>query len=291
MDFLSWAYHAVSWFGGLRVLLLAIPLTLIVYFIAGKKDELSWQAIQNSSATIVVAGINVLAALLFFQEINAFAQSAYNSLGIPTLPADTWATTPLWIVCIVGIVAKDFVDYWTHRAMHNKWLWPTHAAHHSDTYVNALTTFRVHFLETILMSVSYIVTLTWLQIPQAIPFVAVLAAIHNMYVHMDLAFEHGPLKYLIASPAFHRWHHADVPEAHGKNLANHMPIYDLMFGTYYYPGRCTEPVGALKSGVEDKDPILIWTYPFRKWGKMLRRRLRRAVSAVKWWRQGVTPAE
>jgi len=264
--------------------LLAVPIILIVYFIVGKKEELGRHAIQNTAATIVVAGINLLAALLFFREINAFAQSAYWSLGIPTLPADTWATTPLWVVCILGIVTKDFVDYWTHRAMHNKWLWPTHAAHHSDTYVNAFTTYRVHFLETIVMTVSYLVALTWLQIPHAIPFVAVLAAVHNMYVHMNIGFEHGPLKYLIASPAFHRWHHADVPEAHGKNLANVMPIYDLMFGTYYYPHRCTEQMGALKSGIEDKNPILIWIYPFHQWGRMLRRRGRKAVAALRRWR-------
>lgn len=291
MDFLNWLYHAIGWFVGVRVLFLALPVILIAYFVFGKKDELGWHAIQNSAATIVVVGINLSVAFLFFREINAFAQAAYDAIGIPTLPAETWAETPLWIVCVLGIVAKDFVDYWTHRAMHRKWLWPTHAAHHSDTYVNAFTTFRVHFLETIVMTTSYIITLTWLQMPHVIPLVAFLAAVHNMYVHTDLGYEHGPLKYLIASPAFHRWHHADVPEAHGKNLANVMPIYDLVFGTYYYPHRCTEEMGALKSGVEDKDPILIWTYPFRKWGQMLCRRMPMAVEAIRKLQRGATPAE
>ncbi|MGI9393658.1 MAG: sterol desaturase family protein, partial [Boseongicola sp.] len=89
--------------------------------------------------------------------------------------------------------------------------------------------------------------------------------VHNMYVHMDLDFGHGPAKYLIASPNFHRWHHADVEEAHGKNLANIMPIYDVLFGTYYYPGRCDAPLGALKSGIEDKNALLIYIYPFQEW--------------------------
>lgn len=114
------------------------------------------------------------------------------------------------------------------------------------------------------MTVSYILLLTWLQIPQALPFVIVFYILHNKYVHMDLDFEHGSLKYLIASPVHHRWHHADVPEAYGKNLANVMPVYDVMFGTFYNPGKCDAPMGALMTGVEDKSAIAIMTYPFRE---------------------------
>mgnify|MGYP000188654932 FL=1 len=120
------------------------------------------------------------------------------------------------------------------------------------------------------MSFSYILLLTWMQIPQAIPFVVIFYSLHNKYVHMDLDFEHGPLKYLIASPVYHRWHHADVPEAYGKNLANVMPIYDVIFGTFYSPGKCNEPMGALKSGIADKNPILIFIYPFQEWARLIR---------------------
>jgi len=94
-----------------------------------------------------------------------------------------------------------------------------------------------------------------------------------MYVHMNLPFNHGPFKYLIASPVYHRWHHADVPEAYGKNLANVIPLYDVMFGTYYEPGPCNEPMGALKTGVADKNPFAIYIYPFQEWARMIREKL------------------
>ncbi|MEP2028917.1 MAG: sterol desaturase family protein [Paracoccaceae bacterium] len=266
MDLVAWLANP-TWMSEITISLLAI---LVLYFVFKKTSELSRHAAENSVATLVLGAANICVAILFFEDLNALAQSAYQSLSIPTLDPKLWENVPLWIVCIIGVAAKDLVDYWNHRLMHTKWGWPTHAAHHSDTHVNAFTANRIHFLEALVMSFSYILLLTWMQIPQAIPFVVIFYSLHNKYVHMDLDFEHGPLKYLIASPVYHRWHHADVPEAYGKNLANVMPIYDVMFGTFYNPGKCHAPMGALKSGIADKNPILIFIYPFQEWARLIR---------------------
>ena len=255
---------------GLSALLLPLGLTLILYVCLGRKSELGPEAIANTAATIVVGGLNFFVAILFYKQINDFAQNAYDRLMIPTIDPTIWEQTPLWLVCLIGLVAKDFADYWNHRLMHTRWGWPAHAAHHSDTYVNAFTAYRIHFIESLIMSFSYIILLTWLQIPAAIPFVAVLSVLHNMYVHMDLEIDHGPFRYLVASPVFHRWHHADEPAAYGKNLANIMPLWDKLFGTYYMPGKCEAEMGALKTGVEDKNPFLIYAYPVLEWSRLIR---------------------
>lgn len=251
-------------------LVIALLVTFVLYFVFRKSAELGKHAAQNTSATLVVCGLNAAAAWIFVDDLNRFLQSTYDALGIPTLPRDFWSGLPLAAVAVIGIVARDFADYWNHRLMHTKWGWPTHAAHHSDTHVNAFTVYRVHILESVVMTMSYIVLLTWLQMPQAIPFAVLFGIVHNMYVHVDLDIEHGPFRYLIASPRFHRWHHADVPEAYGKNLANLMPLWDKLFGTYRCPGPCTAPMGALTTGVEDKNPISIYTYPFREWARLIR---------------------
>jgi len=217
-----------------------------------------------------LAGFNIAIVIFFLNDANAYIQSAYTALHIPTLDPAIWDNVPVWIICIIGVAAKDLVDYWNHRLMHTKWGWPTHAAHHSDTHVNAFTANRIHFLEAMIMTTSYVLLLTWIQIPEALPFVIIFYIFHNKYVHMDLDFEHGPLKYIIASPVYHRWHHADAPAAYGKNLANVMPIYDVMFGTFYNPGKCNAPMGALETGVEDKNATAIMTYPFREWAKMIK---------------------
>jgi sterol desaturase/sphingolipid hydroxylase (fatty acid hydroxylase superfamily) len=274
---------------GDRIAFLAIPMTVILY-LCGRKAEFSAEAIASTAATVAFSGFNIVAALLFRDPINQGAQAAYDALRIPHLPAGFWDGTPLIVASLIGLAAKDLADYVIHRLMHTPWLWPAHAAHHTDTYVNAFTSYRVHFLEGVLMSFTYILMLTWLQMPDAMPIVIVLSILHNMYVHMDLPFTHGPLKYLIASPVYHRWHHADVPEAYGKNLANIMPIYDVIFGTYYCPGPVNAPLGALKAGLEDRNPILIWIYPFQQWGRLIRRALGKAQGAPV-ARPGLPPAE
>lgn len=250
--------------------LIAGACSAFLYFVLGKKSEFSWHAIQNTSATVIVVVANLFAFTYFVNDINAALQSGYDAIGLPTLPATFWGGWPIWAIAILGIILRDFTDYWTHRVMHTKWGWATHAAHHSDTHVNAFTSLRIHFLEVIVVTAGYVLLLTWLQMPHAIPFAILFHALHNVYVHLDVDIDHGPLKLLIASPAFHRWHHADVEEAHGKNLANVIPLWDKLFGTYYYPGHCREQMGALKSGVEDKDPVKILTYPFRYWAGLIR---------------------
>ena len=280
--FIYWLSHP-TW---RSEIIIAAAMCLVLYIAFKKRNELSRHALENTATTLVLAGFNMAVAIFFLNDVNAFAQSSFDALRIPTLNPEIWNSVPLWIVCLFGVAAKDFVDYWNHRLMHTKWGWPTHAAHHSDTHVNAFTANRVHFLEALLMTVSYILLLTWLQIPQALPFVIVFYILHNKYVHMDLDFEHGSLKYLIASPVYHRWHHADVPEAYGKNLANVMPIYDVMFGTFYNPGKCDAPMGALMTGVEDKSAIAIMTYPFREWAKMIKESRKQKAAKAK-----VIPAE
>ena len=65
---------------------------------------------------------------------------------------------------------------------------------------------------------------------------------------------------------FHRWHHADVPEAHGKNLANIFPFFDWMFGTYRVPGPCDAPVGA--AGIPRNDVVKLTLWPLLEWARL-----------------------
>lgn len=245
---------------------------IIVYFIFKKRREFSRHALQNTAASVIVFWVNLGMIALFYDEIAAAIQQFYTTLNVPSLNPAFWESVPFWLVVIVGIVAKDFVYYWCHRIMHTKWGWPTHAAHHSDTHVNGFTAYRVHFLEWLMMVCGYFFLLTWLQIPDAIPIVVFLHSLHNVYVHMDLPYTHGPLRHIIASPSFHRWHHADVPEAYGKNLANIMPMWDHIFGTHYTYDIVPDavPMGAVKTGIEDKNPLMIYVYPVLEWSRLVR---------------------
>ena len=258
-----------------HVLVIALASTLFLYFVLGKEEEMGKNAARNTAATVVVFFFNMVVVMKYYQAVNQWMQERYDALGIPTLPEDVWVGVPLAVTVIVGIVCKDFCDYWNHRLMHTRWGWPAHAAHHSDTHVNAFTAYRIHVFEAVIMAGSYVILLTWMQIPDAIPLVALFHAVHNMYVHLNVDIRHGPFKLLIASPYFHRWHHADTPEAYGKNLANVMPLWDWLFGTYMEPEEITQPMGLKASGVHDTNPVMILVYPVVQWEKMIRRRIKR----------------
>jgi hypothetical protein len=48
--------------------------------------------------------------IFFLNDANAYIQSAYTALHIPTLDPAIWDNVPVWIICIIGVAAKDFVD-------------------------------------------------------------------------------------------------------------------------------------------------------------------------------------
>jgi sterol desaturase/sphingolipid hydroxylase (fatty acid hydroxylase superfamily) len=236
-----------------------------------RPDQVSLHAIKSSGVSILFWAFNLLMFPILYIAMDFF-KDAYAFLGIPSVSAEFWQDWPLWALIIVAVVSRDFVDYWNHRFMHMKWLWPIHAIHHSDTHVNGLTTYRIHFLEAIFMDLCLVLMMSWLGMPSlSVVLARFFIILHNMYVHTNLDIEHGPFKLLLASPRYHRWHHADVPEAYGKNLANIFPIYDYIFGTYYVPGKCMEKMGAKETGVPDLDFVKLVLYPFAEFAKVLGR--------------------
>lgn len=227
-------------------------------------------ALRNTATSLATLAINVVMAPVVYVAATVMGE-AYGRLGIPAVPPEFWSGVPWLLTAVVGIVGKDFCDYWSHRALHTPIGWPIHAVHHSDTHVNGFTAFRVHLLEILTMKIFYIVLLTWIGIPA--PMIAaayVVASLHTAYVHLELDIDHGPLNWLIASPRFHRWHHADVPEAYGRNLANMIPLFDRMFGTYYQHGPCPAPMGAQRDGIPDTDPLKLVLLPFALFARQVR---------------------
>jgi len=69
---------------------------------------------------------------------------------------------------------------------------------------------------------------------------------------------------VVASPAIHRWHHTSADEGQDKNFAGLLPLWDLLFGSFYMPsGSQAEHFGAGDEPV----PAGLWrqlAYPFRR---------------------------
>jgi sterol desaturase/sphingolipid hydroxylase (fatty acid hydroxylase superfamily) len=167
-----------------------------------------------------------------------------NSTGVRLLTPETWTVLPPLLIAFMAVFAADFIGYWRHRLEHTRWLWPSHALHHSDTEMNWLSLSRFHPLNRLSTALVDFSLLGLLGFP---PFAIIAAVItKNLYghfIHADLPWTLGRLQFIFVSPVMHRWHHADDPAAFGTNFATIFSVFDRAFGTYRVPGLCDAPLG------------------------------------------------
>lgn len=176
----------------------------------------------------------VLAALLYVFAI---------VVGFENMPKDfllhgfgPLSRQPLWLQAFEILLISDFVDYWTHRILHRSSLWRIHAIHHSPEEMNWISSSRVHPLnDLITRSFQLLPILLFGFSAVAIMGVVPLVAFYVMFLHSNVRWDFGPLRWVLVSPAYHRWHHTSDEEGIDKNFAGIFPIWDLLFGTAYFP--------------------------------------------------------
>ncbi len=88
--------------------------------------------------------------------------------------------------------------------------------------------------------------------------------LYAIFVHANVRWDFGPLRALIATPRFHRWHHTSQAEGLDKNFAGLLPLWDALFGKYYMPdGRQPEVFGVAGEPVPEGFLAQL-AYPFTK---------------------------
>jgi sterol desaturase/sphingolipid hydroxylase (fatty acid hydroxylase superfamily) len=155
------------------------------------------------------------------------------------------AKQPLWLQAVEIYVLVDFIGYWTHRLFHRGRWWPFHAVHHSSEDLDWLSSVRVHPVNDLVNKLAQAAPLILLGFN---PWVTLSAApfftLYAIFLHANVNWDFGPLRGVIATPVFHRWHHSKDEEAWDKNFAGLLPVWDRIFGTYYMPrGRYPENFG------------------------------------------------
>jgi sterol desaturase/sphingolipid hydroxylase (fatty acid hydroxylase superfamily) len=171
---------------------------------------------------------------------------------------------PIWLQAIEVLLMADLIGYWIHRKFHRGRWWPFHAVHHSSEDLDWLSSVRVHPVNSLvanLLQATPLVLLgfnpfTTLSVGPFLTFYAVL-------LHARVDWTYGPLGSVIASPAFHRWHHSKDGAAIDRNFAGLFAFWDVLWGTFYLPNdRRPENFGitdAMPSGVVGQ-----FRYPFRR---------------------------
>jgi sterol desaturase/sphingolipid hydroxylase (fatty acid hydroxylase superfamily) len=144
---------------------------------------------------------------------------------------------PLGVQLVAFFVIADVMSYWMHRAHHTyERLWQSHAVHHSSTELNWLSSVRVHPFNEALQNAAIASPLLLLgfetkTVAAYLPFLTLYA----IFIHANVRWDFGPLRYVIGTPAFHRWHHSAEADAINKNFSGLFPFTDWLFGTLYLP--------------------------------------------------------
>jgi lathosterol oxidase len=136
------------------------------------------------------------------------------------------------------LVLTDLVQYWVHRAFHRvPLLWRFHRIHHSADVMDWLAGSRLHLVDVaVTRGLTYIpIYLLGFSESALIAYVA-FVSIQATFIHANVRFNFGRLRWVVATPQFHHWHHGAAPEAVDKNFAVHLPLLDRIFGTCYMPG-------------------------------------------------------
>jgi sterol desaturase/sphingolipid hydroxylase (fatty acid hydroxylase superfamily)/DNA-binding beta-propeller fold protein YncE len=186
------------------------------------------------------------------------------------LPVRGW---PLWVQCAAVLLIQDVLLYWVHRLFHTRPAWGFHAVHHSPKVLDWTSAVRFHPVNNLLeFALADVAVLLLGFSPQALVVMVPFNVVYSAMVHANLNWTFGPLRYVFASPVFHRWHHTTREEGLDKNFASTFPFLDLLFGTFYMPpGKLPEEFGTFEAD-----------FPRGFWGQLVHpfRRGQRPVAAL-----------
>ena len=179
------------------------------------------------------------------------------------------AAWPLWARGLAAFVVADFGFYWGHRLAHQvPFLWRFHVVHHAPEHVYYLISARAHPVDNAFIRLCGLVPIAILGLgaPQSVQgtLVATLlmlaVTVWGFFIHANMRWRFGPLEWLVATPAFHLWHHT-LSEPRNRNFASMLPCWDRLFGTHYLP----HGQWPAAYGVEEKLPSSVvgqLIYPF-----------------------------
>jgi sterol desaturase/sphingolipid hydroxylase (fatty acid hydroxylase superfamily) len=248
------AVHSRLVFGVLVVAAIFIPMERIFalrqqrVFRARWRTDLVHFVVNNllTTALLVVTVIGIGTALRAAVPGSLRSAVAGQSLGLQFIEA---------------FLLAELCGYWAHRATHTvPVLWRFHRVHHSIEEMDWLAAGRLHPIDQAFTRSCIVLPLVALGFTRA-TFGAflVLVTFQALFIHANVRFRFGPLRWLISTPEFHHWHHSGDPAAYNSNFAGELPVLDLLFGTLHLPtGKRPDSYGIAESAPAGYLAQLMW---------------------------------
>ena len=222
-------YIGLDWFI-LDLLGSTLIFVFIEKFFALRKEQPvfrpEWQTdFHHFMVNHMAVGFVLLATNLFVHKLFGWAAKD----GIQAWVRDLPFVAALLLIVLVA----DLVQYWTHRAYHEvPALWRLHAVHHSVKSMDWLAGSRQHIIELLITRTLVLAPIFVLGFSkEVIDAYIVIVGFQAVFNHANVSVRLGPLRYVIVTPNFHHWHHAQDNEAIDKNYAAHFAFLDHLFGT------------------------------------------------------------
>jgi sterol desaturase/sphingolipid hydroxylase (fatty acid hydroxylase superfamily) len=214
------------------------------------------RAITRGSLVVAVVLLAFLAGVpLDRDHVRAFAAGSGRGLG----------RQPVWLQVLEVLLLGDLIGYWSHRLFHGRRFWRFHAVHHSSTQVDWLSSVRLHPVNDVVSRVLQAVPLVLLGFAPGIMAAYVpFLSFHAIFLHANVPWSFGPLRYVVSSPVFHRWHHTTEAEGLDTNFAGLFPFIDLAFGTFYMPRDRQPAAFGIRGDPVPAGLVAQLVYPFRR---------------------------
>lgn len=200
--------------------------------------------------------------------VNAAALAGLFALAwehrLVTVPLDGWWGAP------VLFLAVEFAYYWFHRSSHRvRWLWATHAVHHSPTDLNFSAAYRLGWTSLVSGAWAFWLPLVALGFhPAAVFGTLAFNLLYQFWLHTELI---GRLprwfEWAFNTPSHHRVHHASNEGYLDRNYGGVLIVFDRLFGSFAEE-RASEPC---RYGVPGRQPSRNpFVIAFAEWAALAR---------------------
>ncbi|MFS8036873.1 sterol desaturase family protein [Xanthobacter sp. AM11] len=208
-------------------------------------------AVGNKLIGAVTASIAAIPVLFIFQ---------HRLFDIPMQGVLPW---------VALFLAVDFCYYVHHVVMHKvRWLWATHAVHHSATRLNLSAAVRLGWGGHLSGGVLFYLPLVVAGFPPLAVFGMLGAGlVYQFFLHLARPPGLGPLEWVLNTPRHHQVHHAANASVIDRNFGGVLIVFDRLFGTFAQAPQHEPLIFGIGGATASRNPLAI---VFGTWGQMLR---------------------
>lgn len=210
--------------GGFALIVLALMAAEYLFHKVNHVD--SHDAGETAASLAIAAGNKIIGALTAsLAAAPAILIHQHRLLDIPMQGVAAWAAL---------FLAVEFCYFLHHFAMHKvRWLWATHAVHHSATRLNLSAAVRLGWGGPLTGGLLFYLPLVALGFPPLAVFGVLGAGLaYQFFLHLARPPHLGPLEWVLNTPRHHAVHHASNPSVIDRNFGGVLIVFDRLFGTF-----------------------------------------------------------